>query len=688
MIYAIFAAIQQVEPTAYPLIAIMLSSVAMYAIGILLPCSSCCGCSVCVAGKLPDTVTVTVSGYVDGQLKTEQLGFVNFSSDFGSGAAAIITQPVGSVGPITEVSVTNGGSGYARLARVQPQIEIVPPAIGSGATFDVQLEQFVFNGRAAWRIASVSVTNGGSGYFSTPRFFGVRAANGVTTLEGGFSAGVSVGEPNLSLTITDPGTGTGAVLTPILTQFQDFFSGETRWAPNAIAVQSPGSGYEAGLEVRIVLGPGAVGNTAWRAYITEVDVNGGIVSVTVPFEYRFYSFYGTTGTITSVTVQNPGNFYRDDPVGPGEIAAITATAVQYLPSPPGGLDPGASGAVLAAVVDNTPASVNFGKITGVTVTNGGTGYRAWGYRPQWCCADYWNGKTIVLKRKRDGQPATAIPRPDGQLPTALTSADCIFSKLVCGVTYDVANIPASVLVAYSGPSEKPTVLISSTGADGCHATLTSTTTVADCDEFSFTATSPDGVTATVTAGGDYDVEESYNTASPSNCFACCRDLDDVPQEVSAKLYRKNAQTNAMELVGTFVLSRFGNALWRFVGRLQPSTPANSLDTEITVGIGQCNRLPWGSYSGVLQGGSYPGDPVGCSDCWKKCTVVASYVNAKDLRADTGNSYYGYRSDQCSGCVTSPMCAPAAGTKQLRLIQVDTNIVLNGAVGDYAIEVEP
>lgn len=65
MIDAILAAIQQVEPTAIPLVAIMLSSVAMYAIGILLPCGKCCvcRCDQCEQGDLPDTLTVTFSGF-------------------------------------------------------------------------------------------------------------------------------------------------------------------------------------------------------------------------------------------------------------------------------------------------------------------------------------------------------------------------------------------------------------------------------------------------------------------------------------------------------------------------------------------------------------------------------------------------------------------------------------------------
>ena len=57
--FDLLAAIQEIEPTAIPLVAIMLSSVAMYLVGIILPCSPCCTCTLCTEGALPETLTVT-----------------------------------------------------------------------------------------------------------------------------------------------------------------------------------------------------------------------------------------------------------------------------------------------------------------------------------------------------------------------------------------------------------------------------------------------------------------------------------------------------------------------------------------------------------------------------------------------------------------------------------------------------
>lgn len=681
----LLAAIQEVEPTAWPLVAIMLSSVAMYAVGILMPCSTCCGCGLCLEGSLPDTVTVAISGYVDGQLTTEQLGFVDFASNFGNGASAIIAAPTGTPGPITAVTVTNGGSGYARLARVQPQTQVIPPATGSGATFNVTLEQFQFDGRTAWRIGSVAITSAGSGYFGFSRVFSVTASNGVTVLEGAFSAQVDVAAPSLSLTIPAPGDGIGATLEPVLTEYTDYF-GNQKWAPNSVTVTSPGSGYETGREVRAVLGAGTQGSTQWRAYITEVDANGGIIAVTVTGQYQWYGFYGSTGAIASVAVQSHGIFYKDDATVPGEVATITATARQWQP---GGIqDQAANGAVLQAVVDNAPASPTFGKITGVTVVNGGEGYSAWKYREYACCADYWNGKTLVLKRKRDNTDDfyPVPPGPYDPKPNA-----CVYEKWLCGTTGGSGvrggGGRSLVSVEYRGTSLPPIVRVDwRQKLEPCYTEAVATANIADCDEFTFTATSKDGVTFSVTPGGEFNTEEHYNTFKRGNCFPCCRDLDDVPDEITANLFKKNNVTNVMELQGTYVLSRWQDNSWRLV--LEELSPSNGEGKIIEVFIDQCQRGPWvhGESNDALDG-SYPGDTVGCADCWKKCTVVAAW-----FQMGVGL----YRSDRCVGCVTSPMCSPTPGTRQLRKVRFfttaadgpDVQVILqNGPVGDYAIEVE-
>ena len=546
------------------------------------PCR-CCGCSLCSQGKLPDTVTVAISGYIDGQLKGNQLGFVDFASNYGSGASALISAPVGTPGPISAITMTDGGNGYARFARAEPSAT-VEIAGGSNAQLQVSFREITHNGRAAWEVAAVTIVAGGSGY------------------EYGF--------------------------------------------------------YD------IVPSAGSVRLFRSRVEI-DVDAEGRIFSAVVPW-------WGA------------GVFYRDDTTNPGEVATVTVSVRQYREE--GGIDPNPSGAILQAVVDNIPSSATFGKITGVTISNGGSGYVAWKYRERACCADYWNGKTVVLKLKRDRAldyaPFIDLEGLDAPKP-------CVYDKLLCGITGGTSvrgsmGGRSVVSVEYRGPSLPPIARVSYIGqADPCYVTAVASEPIANCDGFSFTATSPDNVSFQVTPGGDFDAEEHYNTTQPQDCFPCCRDLDEVPEEITAKLFKKNNVTNVMELQGTYVLSRWNDNTWRLV--VEPLSAVNNTGKIIEVSIEQCQRGPWGG--NVVDDGSYPGDAIGCADCWKKCTVVASWFHQ-------GVGFY--RSDRCVGCATSPMCSPTPGTRQLRLVRIFTTaadgpdvqlFVQNGPVGDYAIEVE-
>lgn len=156
-----------IEPASIPLLAVLAFSLSLYPLGFMLgsSCSSCCGCDYCESGSLPDTVTVTFSGYPDTADPVQAL-VIAFQACNGYGAAATAYAPddPSPPGPITQVILTDGGSGYAQLGREAPTITATAPG-GSGADLAVSLDQFVDDcGIPIWYIASITVNDGGTGY--------------------------------------------------------------------------------------------------------------------------------------------------------------------------------------------------------------------------------------------------------------------------------------------------------------------------------------------------------------------------------------------------------------------------------------------------------------------------------------------------------------------------------------------
>jgi len=154
--------------------------------------------------------------------------------------------------------------------------------------------------------------------------------------------------PTVTATVTQSGgSASGAVLAVNLAQSTDY-CGFSYWYIDSITVVSPGSGYtiyepEGNAEITLEDAPGDIeeGYGAY-AYVTEVDEDGGIVSVYVSDSYnRWHESADVPAIITPHTVNVGG---------------------------------GGSGAVVTPVIDTDTGSPTFGHITGFTVTNGGSGY--------------------------------------------------------------------------------------------------------------------------------------------------------------------------------------------------------------------------------------------------------------------------------------------------------------------------
>ena len=387
--FDLLAAISSVDPPSLVAWAVLVFAAGMYPVGIMLgsSCSPCCGqleCG-CAAGVLPQTLTVTVDGFQDGQTQGPPLTALVFSSNFGSGAAGRLTAPGGDpdtdAGPAQSVILTSGGDGYARIARVQPSIN-ASAFSGTGATFSVSLQQIEYEDRPAWEVASVSITNGGTGYPPNGSLSfgfesgGTEAVPAYAT----FSCGRTQPTVNASVYLS---AGSGASLSVSLSQ-NTGWDGNTVWNVSSVTIENGGSGYS---EWESVIFSSPDGEGYGYGIIGSVDENGAITSVSPSYS----EFYKSDGVIASVSVDSysRGVYYKDDASVPGESASITITVNQEGPTAAI-----AAGAAFTASVDTDTASSTFGQITGVIVASGGDKYLAW----KWCEA-YLNGLQVVLGKR-------------------------------------------------------------------------------------------------------------------------------------------------------------------------------------------------------------------------------------------------------------------------------------------------
>ena len=242
--FDLLAAIQEIEPTAIPLVAIMLSSVAMYLVGIILPCSPCCTCTLCTEGALPETLTVTFDGLAD-QTPGPDLITLSFTACYGGGAAGQVTAPGGDrvtdKGPISAVSLTSGGSGYAKLGRVAPTLT-VSGGSGTGATFTPSLSTSQDGCELdLWALESAAAS-GGSDYEDGDTLTITAAAGDTEVSAAAATLYLDKTEPTLTL---DGGATATVTMAAI---------GDGNYRISAVAVTSGGTGYSEGQALTFSVG--------------------------------------------------------------------------------------------------------------------------------------------------------------------------------------------------------------------------------------------------------------------------------------------------------------------------------------------------------------------------------------------------------------------------------------------------
>lgn len=310
---------------------------------------------------------------------------LSFTSCIGSGAAGTATFENGE---ITSTAITNGGSGYARLGRVQPTVTASVSG-GTGASLSVNLEQVTPSDSCQpiyWKVSSVSVTNGGSGYSdATSLTFSV--ASGDTAQSQAVAKGfIGIVEPRSWTTGFTPAAGTpltgrsGAVLTPSWAvksnpTNQPNRPGQvcglplrTAYEVSSIAIDNGGTGYYVGDKVLYTFANsnnGVVAN-ALNATVSTVSGTGAITAITLTSGGEYGGAFDDNGAISEVVIQtcapaSVGNYYRESSSATPYVASVTVGVY--------------GNAVLAAVVGSDASnSSTFGKITSVTITDGGSGY--------------------------------------------------------------------------------------------------------------------------------------------------------------------------------------------------------------------------------------------------------------------------------------------------------------------------
>jgi hypothetical protein len=698
----LLAAIQSVDPPSLVLWGMALFAAGMYPVGFMLgaSCSPCCGtpCAACTTGSLPDTVTVTLDGFTD-QTPGPDLISLQFSACFGGGASARVTAPGGDPdtdkGPISAVTLTSGGSGYARLGRIEPTLT-VSGGTGTGATFtptitstndacgiptwklssvsvkdgsgyidgesltitvaegdtEAQTATAVVNttrtqptlsasiggGTGAtftvttspnygtpttWGVASVAVTNGGSGYLD----------GGAMTFSGGGDLVVAQeaqayivtvrSEPSLIGSVSS--SGNGASITPTLTEYTGW-DGRPYWSVTGFTIANGGTGYAENDLVEVTVSDGTASPWAWfSAYVSSVDQDGAILAITIDFGGEYWkdtgviqsvevwyggAYFDDNGIPTGVTVTSGGQYYREDESEPPYVADVTVTVASQSPPSDG------TGATFTATVEDDQESPNFGKITSLTIDDGGDDYLAWQWKNTKCCGDYYNGLSVVLQR-----------------------SGCIYSHNLCGVGN--LNLGAGrITLEYFGPSVPPVLRLfsevgSSAVSSACNAVLTASGNVSDCGDWSGVSFSASGGrTATVSVGGEYD--PLFRNPGGRSCHICCKGEEFAPSEIEFDI----SSTNGSPTDGVYVRSGFPFA---------PNLAWGNFFTQNELGL-----LAYLELCADQSSTGFAEHPVCGDNCHKKCRIVVdiSHFGVRYWNATPGPS----DPNDCQ-CQDTPMCDP-------------------------------
>jgi len=235
------------DPSALPLWLVLAFAAGMYPVGMLFSCTPCCApCTICTEGSLPDTVTVTFSGF-DDRTRSDDLCSLAFSSCFGSGATGRVTAPGGDrdndAGPVSGVELQQRGGGYAKLGRVEPTLTVTGSGVDAEITVTLSQEQDGC-GIDYWKVGSVSVS-GGNGYTDGESLVISVAEGDHYESEASLTLNTQRTEPEL---VFQDNNGSADLAIEIT---QNAGTPET-WSVTGVTIEDGGAGYSYGDELYIV----------------------------------------------------------------------------------------------------------------------------------------------------------------------------------------------------------------------------------------------------------------------------------------------------------------------------------------------------------------------------------------------------------------------------------------------------
>jgi len=331
-----------------------------------------------------------------------------------------------------------------------------------------------------------------------------------------------------------------------------------------------------------------------------------------------YGVYGSRGVFIgeeiapyTVTITEPGVYYREDDEAEPYVADVTVTITQNPPSE-------GAGAQLSATVDSDPASATFGQITGVTIDDGGDNYLAWRWVDT-CCGDILNGKHAVLQR-----------------------ANCTYTKAFCD-----RGGSGFVTVDYRGTTLPPLAQLNlssdASSTNPCALSLTASENITNCDELGFVVSDEFGRTLTVTTGGDYSDATNGLGETAGDCTPCCRGFEYGPDELTV------AVAGIGDRSGTYVVPKQtigGGIYWQ--GLFGDEFPDGSYDYVYVYAQIRYQPVPYAS----------------CDTC-DACRIVFQVGRDKTAVVD-GRLVSVIREDWigASECTSPPYCTPT-GTFTVR-----------------------
>ena len=286
---------------------------------------------------------------------------LSFSACHGSGAAAVVDEPGGvfadDAGPITSITITSPGSGYAVKARVEPAVVIT--GSGTGATFTTTFsEQTGDCDIPYWEISSVTVSDG-AGYVQGEILDVEPAAGSTVELPATLTLNTTRTQPTLQASAG--GGGSGAVLSVSVTQ--NGGSPDT-WRVTGISVSSGGSNYPDLASVTIIPGSDdveqqpaiAIARTVRVQPTVIANAGGGVGAVLSPTLSQTTDGQGLdVWSVSGFTISSGGSGYLVS----NPISVVVTDGVQQQ---------GAIGAV-ASVHTTT------GEILSASVVQGGQFYK-------------------------------------------------------------------------------------------------------------------------------------------------------------------------------------------------------------------------------------------------------------------------------------------------------------------------